>query len=86
MKAYVISLALGLMVGGIYGLCGVRSPAPPLIALAGLLGILLGEQAVPLARHLLAGHSPAVAWMKTDGAAKAFGRLPGDPSASKPES
>ncbi len=86
MKAYLVSLALGLMVGAIYGLCGVRSPAPPLIALAGLLGILLGEQAVPLARHIVAGHSPAVAWMKTDGCAKALGRLPGDPSADKPES
>ena len=86
MKAYLISLGLGLFVGVIYGLSGVRSPAPPLIALAGLLGILLGEQAVPLARHLLAGHSPAVAWMKTDSGAKALGRLPGDPTAPKRES
>ena len=86
MKPYLISLGLGLFVGVIYGFCGVRSPAPPLIALAGLLGILLGEQAVPLAKHLLAGHSPAVAWMKTDGGAKALGRLPGDPTAPKPQS
>jgi len=86
MKAYVISLGLGIFVGGIYGLCGVRSPAPPLIALAGLLGILMGEQAVPLAKHLMAGHSPSVAWLKTDSGAKALGRLPGDPTTPKPES
>lgn len=54
MKPYVISLASGLLIGGIYSLLGVRSPAPPAIALVGLLGILLGEQIVPLATHLFA--------------------------------
>jgi xanthosine utilization system XapX-like protein len=29
---------------------GVRSPAPPIIALVGLLGMVLGEQAVTLAK------------------------------------
>lgn len=47
MKVYVIALAVGLLVGVIYGLLNVRSPAPPYVALLGLLGILLGEQAVP---------------------------------------
>jgi len=46
MKPYFISLAVGLFVGLIYGLLGVRSPAPPTVALVGLFGILLGEQAV----------------------------------------
>lgn len=46
MKVYVISLAAGLLIGVIYGLLNVRSPAPPYVALLGLLGILLGEQAV----------------------------------------
>ena len=76
MKAYLISLSVGLGVGVIYGLLGVRSPAPPLIALAGLLGILFGEQAVPLAKHLLAGHTPVAAWAKTGRGASALGRLP----------
>ncbi|HYZ23523.1 MAG TPA: DUF1427 family protein [Rhodopila sp.] len=31
----------------------VRSPAPPLIALVGLLGMVLGEQAVDMAKHRL---------------------------------
>eukprot|EP01041_Mallomonas_annulata_P041760 gene41760-65904_t len=34
-----------MLIGSIYSLLGVRSPAPPIIALMGLLGILLGEQA-----------------------------------------
>jgi XapX domain-containing protein len=50
---YLISLGAGLLVGAIYGLLGVRSPAPPLVALVGLLGILVGEQAVPAAKHLI---------------------------------
>jgi XapX domain-containing protein len=80
MKPYLISLGVGLVVGAFYGVLGVRSPAPPLIALAGLLGILVGEQAIPIAKHLIGGHSPAVAWEKEDRGAKALGRLPGDTS------
>ncbi|MBB4857797.1 XapX domain-containing protein [Novosphingobium chloroacetimidivorans] len=53
MKPYLISLGAGLLVGIVYHLLGVRSPAPPVIALVGLMGILLGEQAVPVARSLL---------------------------------
>lgn len=54
MKAYLLSLGAGLLVGVIYSLLNVRSPAPPMIALLGLLGILLGEQATPLAKRLVA--------------------------------
>jgi XapX domain-containing protein len=53
MKLYLISLAAGVLVGAIYGLINVRSPAPPVVALVGLLGILLGEQIVPLVKRLL---------------------------------
>jgi XapX domain-containing protein len=45
-KAYAISLAVGLLVGGIYAVLNTRSPAPPVIALLGLLGMLLGEYIV----------------------------------------
>jgi XapX domain-containing protein len=48
MKAYLLSLGAGLLVGIVYGLLGVRSPAPPVIALIGLAGILMGEQIWPL--------------------------------------
>lgn len=44
LKAMLISLTLGILIGGIYSAFGVRSPAPPVIALIGLLGILVGEQ------------------------------------------
>ncbi|WP_168073064.1 DUF1427 family protein [Caulobacter sp. SSI4214] len=54
MKPYLLSLAVGLMVGVIYALLGVRSPAPPAIALLGLLGMLLGERIVPAAKALIA--------------------------------
>jgi len=37
MKIYVLSLSVGLLVGVIYGVLNVRSPAPPVIALVGLL-------------------------------------------------
>jgi XapX domain-containing protein len=47
---YLLSLLMGLAVGVVYGLVQVRSPAPPLIALVGLLGMVLGEQALDLAR------------------------------------
>jgi XapX domain-containing protein len=43
---YLISLLVGLGVGVIYGLVSVRSPAPPIIALLGLLGMLAGEAGV----------------------------------------
>jgi XapX domain-containing protein len=46
MIGYVVSLLMGLAVGVAYGLVQVRSPAPPLIALVGLLGMVLGEQMV----------------------------------------
>lgn len=45
-QAFALALLVGLGVGAIYGLLNVRSPAPPVIALVGLLGILLGETAV----------------------------------------
>src|SRR5246127_4177538 len=38
MKIYLVSLGAGVLVGLIYSLLNVRSPAPPLVALVGLLG------------------------------------------------
>jgi XapX domain-containing protein len=62
MKLYFISLAVGLLVGVIYGLLDVRSPAPPVVALVGLLGILIGEQLPPLIKHALASKPASLAW------------------------
>ena len=50
MPPYLVSLIVGLVVGLFYGLLGVRSPAPPAIALLGLFGMLAGEQLVPIVR------------------------------------
>ncbi len=44
MKPMLISLVVGLFVGLLYGLIRVKSPAPPIIALLGLLGMVIGEQ------------------------------------------
>jgi XapX domain-containing protein len=44
MKGLFLSFAAGLGVGVLYGLIRVKSPAPPIIALLGLLGMVLGEQ------------------------------------------
>jgi XapX domain-containing protein len=51
MIGYLVSLFMGLMVGAAYGLVQVRSPAPPLIALVGLFGMLLGQQAIGTAKR-----------------------------------
>jgi XapX domain-containing protein len=44
MKVLFVSFAVGLLVGVLYGVIKVRSPAPPIVALLGLLGMVLGEQ------------------------------------------
>jgi XapX domain-containing protein len=43
-KGLFISFVVGLGVGVLYGLLRVKSPAPPIIALLGLLGMVVGEQ------------------------------------------
>ncbi|QYU66922.1 XapX domain-containing protein [Leptolyngbya sp. 15MV] len=59
MLAYLLSAGIGLGVGVLYALLGVRSPAPPIIALLGLLGMLAGESAV----NWLRGHPEVLGWM-----------------------
>lgn len=46
MKTFLVSFAVGLVVGMAYALLRVKSPAPPLVALAGLLGMVWGEQLI----------------------------------------
>ena len=50
MKGYIVSLIVGLGVGLLYALLRVKSPAPPLVALAGLLGMVAGEALLPWLR------------------------------------
>lgn len=77
MKMYIVALAAGLLVGAIYGILEVRSPAPPVVALVGLLGILAGEQIVPVAKRLLSGEPITAAWTRRECAPHIFGVLPG---------
>jgi XapX domain-containing protein len=82
MKAYLVSLALGLLVGVIYALFQVRSPAPPMIALIGLLGILLGEQLPPLIQQVWAKEPLHTSWLQRHVLPHVFGELPcANPSA-----
>ncbi|MDR4307589.1 XapX domain-containing protein [Chelatococcus sambhunathii] len=85
MKMYLLSAGAGLLVGVVYSLLHVRSPAPPLVALVGLLGILVGEQILPVGQKLVAGLSPAVAWAEAKCGAHIFGALPGRHSPQKPD-
>lgn len=77
MKLYLLSLGVGLMVGAIYALVGVRSPAPPVVALVGLLGILIGEQLVPIVRNLVASTPLSAAEVLADCKQHVLGELPG---------
>ncbi|EOA04857.1 hypothetical protein HBH1_01099 [Herbaspirillum sp. BH-1] len=55
MSAYLISLGAGILIGVFYALFKVRSPAPPGIALIGLLGMVLGERLITGVGHLFGG-------------------------------
>jgi XapX domain-containing protein len=85
MKIYLIGLAMGLAVGIFYGLLHVRSPAPPVVALLGLLGILIGEQVPPLVRHLFTQTTARTSWLQQV-RPHMFGHLPSglsDPEESR---
>jgi XapX domain-containing protein len=64
MKVYLVALGAGVLVGVIYGFLRVRSPAPPVVALVGLLGMLLGEQVPPLITSLWKKESAEHSWRK----------------------
>ncbi|RDS84224.1 XapX domain-containing protein [Dyella psychrodurans] len=76
MKPYLLSLAAGLLVGVVYGLINVRSPAPPVIALVGLLGILIGEQIPPWFKQVVSRQATTSAWVGHQVKPHVFGELP----------
>ncbi|AXE95799.1 DUF1427 family protein [Paraburkholderia sp. 22099] len=82
---YVISLGVGFGVGLLYWLLKVQSPAPPLIALAGLLGMVLGEHAIPVVKAQLFAQTPTVQAAPPAGTAPAASALqkPNAPGAAK---
>ncbi|MGA7777461.1 MAG: XapX domain-containing protein [Paraburkholderia sp.] len=83
MKPYIYSLLAGVLVGVIYSLIHVRSPAPPLVALIGLLGILGGEQIIPVGKQMLEGTGFHVAWQQSKCSQHMFGSLPGRSAGDK---
>lgn len=82
MKLYLLSLGAGLLVGVLYSLLNVRSPAPPVVALIGLLGILVGEQILPLAKSLWSQEPAAQSWLHDHVKPHVFGHMPkgGEPT------
>jgi XapX domain-containing protein len=63
-KNYLISLGVGVLVGVIYALLNVRSPAPPVVALIGLLGMLIGEQIPGLVKQVWRREPVTVSWAR----------------------
>jgi XapX domain-containing protein len=78
-RIYLLSLGAGLLVGLVYGLLGVRSPAPPLVALLGLLGILVGEQLAALGRRVARAEPVTAAWFSNECAPQVTGVPPAPP-------
>jgi XapX domain-containing protein len=75
-KDYIVAVAAGTLGGVIYGFINVRSPAPPIIGLVGLLGILLGEQAVPLGKRLMTSQPITLSWLREECEPHVLGKLP----------
>ena len=73
MKVYLFSIAAGILVGVMYGLLDVRSPAPPVIALLGLLGILVGEQITAAAKQAWSSKPVTLAWIRAECAPRILG-------------
>ena len=82
MKVYLISLGAGVLVGVFYALLNVRSPAPPIVALVGLLGILIGEQVPPLISQIWRNEPLVLSWIHQI-RPHVFGRLPEGKAASE---
>jgi XapX domain-containing protein len=82
-KVYLISLSVGVLVGMIYAVLDVRSPAPPVVALVGLLGILIGEQVPALVKQVWRGEPVTLSWVRRT-PPDAVGNLPnGEPGSHK---
>jgi xanthosine utilization system XapX-like protein len=54
----------------------VRSPAPPIVALVGLLGMLFGEQVIPVAKRLLHDGRIHLGWIQSECVPHLFAQMP----------
>ncbi|MDF7649665.1 DUF1427 family protein [Candidatus Pantoea formicae] len=66
LKTYSVSLAVGILAGLIYAVLDVNSPAPPIIALVGLLGMQIGEHLIPLVKRLINRQPVNLHWFRHD--------------------
>jgi XapX domain-containing protein len=82
MRLYFYSLGAGLLIGIVYSVLQVRSPAPPMVALVGLFGILVGEQVLPVVQQWASGCPLAAVWKREACGLHTSGRLQGKPAAS----
>ena len=82
LKSYAIALLTGMLAGVIYSLIEVNSPAPPVIALLGLFGMLIGEQLIPLLKRVIKREPVTLAWFRHECVPKISGTPP--PSGDKP--
>jgi len=62
LKTYILSLAVGVLIGLMYAVLDVNSPAPPIIALVGLLGMQLGEHIIPVCKRLMKRERLHISW------------------------
>jgi XapX domain-containing protein len=85
LNVYVVSLLAGTLAGVLYGLLGVRSPAPPVVALVGLLGLLVGEQIVTLGKRLARGDAITRSWLVHECAPQVTGVPAPAPTAVPPK-
>lgn len=76
LKTYAIALSMGILAGIIYSIIDVNSPAPPIIALLGLFGMLVGEQIVPLGKRLINRQPVTFAWFRHECVPKISGTPP----------
>src|SRR5690606_16613898 len=80
MKAWIISLVCGVAAGVLYALLDVHSPAPPVVALLGLFGMLVGEQLIPIGRRLVSREPLTLAWFRHECVPKISGTAPPAPA------
>ncbi|MFF7368574.1 DUF1427 family protein [Streptomyces tricolor] len=78
LRAAAPAFAAGALMGAVYWSLGLRSPAPPLLGLTGLLGIVIGERAVSALRRRgrAAGPASAVGSASAVGPPSAVGSAP----------
>ncbi|MXP50128.1 DUF1427 family protein [Pantoea sp. Eser] len=76
MKLYAVSLIVGLLAGVVYAPIDVNSPAPPVIALVGLFGMLVVEQLIPLGKRLIRRQPVTLAWFRHECVPKISGTPP----------